>query len=85
MVLHIGIFGGKFDDTNRIIKRHESKDGQHNGQMFEYTKLVERGTDNTVANSLTITKGYAEVINRRKTMVDIKRTKLQTTVDKTYT
>ena len=42
MVLHIGIFGGKFDDTKRIIKRHLLKDGQHNGQMFEYTKVVER-------------------------------------------
>ena len=36
-----------------------------------------------MAKGLTIIKGYAEVINRRKTMVDIKKTKLQTTVDKT--
>jgi hypothetical protein len=36
-----------------------------------------------VAKGLTIIKGYAEVINRRKTMVDIKKTKIQTIVDKT--
>ena len=42
-----------------------------------------RGTDNTVVKRLTITKGYPEAINRRKTMIDIKRNKLQATVEKT--